>query len=359
MSYPQAVVSSDLRVYVWDFRINEDAKSKTIYWGIAKKLTQEFEEKLIQAKCIEVIERRNRDLIGSHRKLEKSIRGANDLSVKEKTLFQEANSNAVVFGEVSDDVRSGEIKVSVIIETFKGEKVAFQSIRLSRGKIFDAESREKRMHMLARKLCTSFGFTKREKPKKPQYDVLYSTNEIYNQDFIFSSIPWKFDIDEKGEDATRYQPISGGGVVPMVKFTSNYPTIAANRIQIRFHLFNQGDEPLYFENLFVEIIHNYKIDKKHVFWNSWMPEFPEYNCKTELNGIKNRFKFNCDLKKRVVELNKQPEHFVLKITGDENCFDKIFNFKIISEWHNALGEKIKIQSDKNYYIGFISSNPYN
>lgn len=142
---------NDLTVYVWDFRTNDEQGDQ----DLAYKLTQEFEEKLIQTGCFTVIDRRNRDAIGAHQQLEKEIRGVEEFSLEDQEFFAELKADAVIFGEFFDDIRSGQFKIAIVFETFRGEKRASESIKFSRGKIFDAESRESVLQELVEKLCVS------------------------------------------------------------------------------------------------------------------------------------------------------------------------------------------------------------
>ncbi|WPD24037.1 MAG: hypothetical protein SD837_05620 [Candidatus Electrothrix scaldis] len=81
-----------------------------------------------------------------------SIDGIADASVDTlKTL----EAGAVIFGEVYDDVASGEVKVSVIVQDFMGKSLVKQSIRFSRGKLSDAGSREESMKALAEQVCSA------------------------------------------------------------------------------------------------------------------------------------------------------------------------------------------------------------
>jgi hypothetical protein len=64
-----------------------------------------------------------------------------------------ARAEAIVFGSVDHDVESGEYKVSVSLQRFDSTKMLADSVRIGQGKIDDAETREKAMSVLVKKLC--------------------------------------------------------------------------------------------------------------------------------------------------------------------------------------------------------------
>jgi hypothetical protein len=64
-----------------------------------------------------------------------------------------ARAEVVVFGTVDHDAASHEYKVSVSLQRFDSTKMLADSVRVQQGKINDAESREKAMSELVKKLC--------------------------------------------------------------------------------------------------------------------------------------------------------------------------------------------------------------
>ncbi len=192
--------------------------------------------------------------------------------------------------------------------------------------------------------------------KEPE--ISYVTNEIDNQDFIFSSVSWPFALDPKGEDITSNYTTGGypSGVVPRFPFSSQFPTIAANKMCIKFHL-SVSENTLYFDKLHLVVLGCYEITR-NMYWNEWMPLLPEHQCEVILNLNKQIFKVGCKFENKIIEIDHRPEHFSLKVKGDAGCKNKILKFQGIGFFHDKNGKKYKIQSDKDYIIGFLSSNPY-
>ena len=142
--------------YVWLFSAaGEGAESLT------ESVTEEFEEALVKAGCLPIVQRRNLPDLQSHQKQEERIEGADSLSPRQRRLLSTASAHAVVFGKITDDVQGGQVKIAVTLETLSGVTMANTSIRISRGKRLDAEERERRMAELATEVCSALGFKKK------------------------------------------------------------------------------------------------------------------------------------------------------------------------------------------------------
>lgn len=136
------------RIYVWDFV--DDKGQQT---SLTARMTLEFEVALTQAKCYQVLERRQFDKLLAHIKNEKAIADLNDISKRTQDEVKKiTNAQIVVFGKVDDDIASGEYKISVTFQNFDSSK-AVKSIRIRRGRILDIESRENAMKELVKGIC--------------------------------------------------------------------------------------------------------------------------------------------------------------------------------------------------------------
>jgi hypothetical protein len=142
--------------YVWLFSAT-GAEAE----NLTDPVTEELEEALVKAGCLPIVERRNLPELESHQKQEQEqrIASADFLSPRERRELSTANADAVVFGKITDDVQGGQIKVAVTLETLSGVTLANTSVRISRGKRFDAEERERQMAELASEVCGALGFT--------------------------------------------------------------------------------------------------------------------------------------------------------------------------------------------------------
>src|SRR5436305_1503252 len=143
--------------YIWLFTSEaDDAKN------LAKMVTEEFEESLLKAGCLRVIERRELPRLLAHQEQEKRISNANSLDSTSRRELTTKSADSVVFGTITDDLEGGQFKVAATLQTLAGEILADPSVRITRGKRFDAEERELRMGELASKLCSSLEVTKRD-----------------------------------------------------------------------------------------------------------------------------------------------------------------------------------------------------
>ena len=150
--------NSDSLVYVWDFTSQDSTMD-----DIVDKLTVEFEEALIKKGCYVVLERRKYDRLISQKDNERSILNIEGISSTTLDSLKFYKAALVIFGEVYDDIESGEIKVTVSFQAFNGEKIKQQSILFRRGLRIDAKSREKEMEKLVEEICSEESALKLEK----------------------------------------------------------------------------------------------------------------------------------------------------------------------------------------------------
>ena len=136
------------RVYVWDFVDNKGQQT-----DLTDRLTSEFEVALNQAKCYQVLERRRFNKVLAHIKNEKAIANLDGISKESQGEIKKiTNAQIVVFGQVDDDIASGEYKISVTFQNLDSSKEV-KSIRIRRGRIQDSESRENAMKELVKEIC--------------------------------------------------------------------------------------------------------------------------------------------------------------------------------------------------------------
>ena len=144
-----------LKVYVWTF----DAATELMN-PLAGLLTTEFEYALAAENCLDILERRDYDRLLAHKENEKAISRIASLPPQILDDLKSEKADAIIFGEIIDDLEGGEIRVSVTLEKLTGIKLKIESVRLSRGKRFDPESRESAMTQIAHSMCS------KEKPRR-------------------------------------------------------------------------------------------------------------------------------------------------------------------------------------------------
>ena len=158
-----------IRCYVWDFAVRNGGKSE-----LTRQLTVEFEEKLTQKKLCKVLERRNYARLIAQKDNEKAVLRLEGISTTSLDTLKANNANAVVFGEVYDDIQSGEYKITVTLENFDNSKSVW-SVPIRHGLINDAASREKAMEELVGKIAEDSRAAEREANKKDVYEEVSRT----------------------------------------------------------------------------------------------------------------------------------------------------------------------------------------
>jgi len=187
-------------------------------------------------------------------------------------------------------------------------------------------------------------------------ELSFFTDKIENQKFIFTNKHWPFPVNSLGEDIKNplTPEIERIQIVPKYAFKYSYVTIANQYIWIRFHILNSGEYPVFLENLYINVLNKYNTSDS-MFYNEWMPYIEEHEYLVVLNSNESLYK----IADNPIKIETRcTEHFFLKITGDSSCTNTIFYFQILGYFHDSFGKKRKLQSNKNYYLGFLSSNPY-
>lgn len=127
--------SSDA-VYVWDFSDRNGRED-----DLTTSLTEEFEEALLKSDCCKVLQRRVYARIFQQRENEKAILSLSNLSPSTVKDLEAVEAQMVVFGQVHDDTRSGQFKISVSFEKFSGLIDKTASVYMAK---FDVNNPKKR-----------------------------------------------------------------------------------------------------------------------------------------------------------------------------------------------------------------------
>lgn len=135
-------------VYVVDFTTRDLQKN-----ALTAKFTHDFELALAQAGCYGVLESSEYSRLLTELDRERGIADIGQLSDSALSNLKTEQAEIVVFGEVFDDVDSGQVNITVTFQKFDRTKVLIKSILLARGKASDAESRQEAMGSLASGLC--------------------------------------------------------------------------------------------------------------------------------------------------------------------------------------------------------------
>lgn len=137
-------------VYVADFFTRDREVTP-----LTMKLTGDFEVALGSTNKYEILERRDFDKLRAEAKNEAAIAEVSGLSAELVSALKTKNAEMVVFGEVFDDIDSGQVSVTVSFVTFSGEKKLLLNAKIPRGKINDGDTRTAAMEELVKRIVSS------------------------------------------------------------------------------------------------------------------------------------------------------------------------------------------------------------
>lgn len=147
-------------VVVWDFATRDGRKTDT-----TASLTYEFEEALAQDRTYTVLERRNLARLQAVIENEKALKDIGQISPAGSSALKKLGVSVVAFGEMFDDVDSGDVSITVTFQEFTGKKLLIKSVLMRRGLLRDATSRRERMSALVQAIT---GATARLPQATPQ-----------------------------------------------------------------------------------------------------------------------------------------------------------------------------------------------
>jgi hypothetical protein len=131
-------------VYVAEFQSGQVKEQ-----GLLASFTELFETALINTGDYRVLNRRSFHQTLQEAQNEERVRSMSDLSQRARgQLRQTAGAEGVIFGEVTDDPASGEITVSVTLESFDAVKHWKYETSMTRGRTLDRASRQEAMRAL-------------------------------------------------------------------------------------------------------------------------------------------------------------------------------------------------------------------
>lgn len=188
MVWAQAASSKRQNVYVVEFTTRERVRS-----DLAAKFTNDFERALVLYGNYNVLERRNQDRIFNEIDQEKAFADLNDLSEAAIDNLKTVQADLMIFGEVFDDVESGQVNITVTFQAFDGSKVLIKSVLMSRGLVNDAVSRQNAMESLVKDIGARTASKKRTEAK----DFLFELVECRMSE---RTVTCRFLITNNGED---------------------------------------------------------------------------------------------------------------------------------------------------------------
>jgi len=139
----ETVSQNDSIVYVWDFSVSD-----TSIREIGNMLTNDFETELINSGLYTVLERRRYNRVLAHRDQENKITDIQKLPATSMDSLKAIKAGVVIFGEVKDDINSGQYEVTVTFQNLNEVILRKGSILIGRGLIADNQTRKDSMKEL-------------------------------------------------------------------------------------------------------------------------------------------------------------------------------------------------------------------
>lgn len=148
------IAQAPLSIYVWEFTTRDGERNE-----LTLSVTEEFEEALIQSECCNIIQRRYYSRLFDQKQNELAVSNLDGIPKATKDGLKSLKANSVVFGEVYDDTNSGQVRISVSIESFEGKILKKASSYLPKFAVFDPSKREEAIAKLMTDLKFSAGKT--------------------------------------------------------------------------------------------------------------------------------------------------------------------------------------------------------
>jgi hypothetical protein len=131
------------KVVVWDFATRDGKRT-----GVTTSLTAEFEEALVQKGAYSVLERRNLARLQRVITNEKALQDIGQITEAGTKTLKQLGTSIVIFGELFDDVDSGDVTITVTFQEFSGKKLLVKSVLMRRALVHDTRSRRDSMTTL-------------------------------------------------------------------------------------------------------------------------------------------------------------------------------------------------------------------
>jgi hypothetical protein len=237
-------------VVVWDFATRDGGQNE-----VTRSLTSEFEEALAQKGTYKILERRNIPRLQTVIDNEKALRDIGQISATGTLALKKLGATVVVFGEMFDDIDSGEISITTTFQDFQGSKTLIKSVLMKRGLVHDATSRRQTVAALVDAISGVVAPTGKAAGKSfrvEQNDFIF---DLESCELSVRTVLCRFSIANNGEDRKLFIILNAkhGGwadkkyIEPMTR-TVMYDDFNNEATPVRIQLSNSsmesGDRPV-------------------------------------------------------------------------------------------------------------------
>lgn len=181
-------------------------------------------------------------------------------------------------------------------------------------------------------------------------ELNFHTINIFNDKCIYNEGTWSFVTDVAGEDMnSQYGKPFNENIKTLYPILKGRTTLANQLMDIHFNINNRTGENLVFSSFLIKILNTYDANTEKAQYNLYTERSEEIRFEVVLTN-RNIYSYTTD-KKRIE--NNESLFCRLRIKGDTNCMNLIYKFRIICDLIDANGRHYTIQSDKDYFIGFV------
>lgn len=134
-------------VYIAPFT-SRSGIDKDVLSSLRDQFEESFEQTFGSKGAYEILNRQTVEKILAEAGNEEALTSVGEIKPKAEDDLRLAKANGVIFGEVTDDKVSGEVIVSVKLQSFDSHFFWNHSVAMTRGKIYDFSSRKAAMEQL-------------------------------------------------------------------------------------------------------------------------------------------------------------------------------------------------------------------
>ena len=194
---PVSVRSANL--VVWDFAYRNGTTD-----DITRNLTYEFEEALTKPGKFKILDRRTFARLQAVIDNEKALRQTGRVSSTTISSLRGLGADTVVFGDVFDDIDSGEISITATFQDFQGAKILIRSVQMPRGRVRDASSRREAVTSLVDAIIGTSTSTQTTARKIHRVESNGFIFDLETCTLAARSVQCRFTVTNNGENRLLY-----------------------------------------------------------------------------------------------------------------------------------------------------------
>lgn len=179
-------------------------------------------------------------------------------------------------------------------------------------------------------------------------ELFFKTVRIENTDFVYNTEPWKFDVDDRGEDmySSLNPHLVREGLATIFVVSSSFPRISANNIIVEYTIENHSKALAILDEMYVEVTNVYEMPEAACY-NKYLPVLiPSQDSIVIEPTVKSKYQI---FKGKTYKYShNETDKFRLEVSLLSNT-TKIVEFQV-KGYYRIKNEKQMFTSDKKYLI---------